>query len=348
MFSPQIKLPQLVQLCRRLALSYSTGIDAKKTWQRESESGIGSFRLNTSKIAHEVAKGQSLAESIKVTGNYFPALFRELVEIGEHTGRLSEVFERLADYYEFVQDLRRTMFRSMIYPALQLFAAVSVIGLLILILGLIPQADGPDAMKFDPTGFGLIGVSGFFKYLAILGVLAGAGAFLYVSVERGWLRIDPLMSLVMHIPALGKFLENMALARLSWALGLGFDTGLDAKRMVRLAMKSSGNPYYSSRSQEVEISVARHGEFHEAFKQVGVFPPEFIDVLRTGEVSGSIGAAMTRMTREYESRARLLGHSLTIVFGFFVGAIVAAIIIYFIFQLAFQYIGMLQNAGGPI
>lgn len=343
MFSPHIPLPQLVQLCRRLALSYSTGIDAKRTWQRESESGMGRLKLNAATVAQEVSKGQSLAESLKATGNFFPPLFRELVEIGEQTGRLSEVFERLAEYYEFVQELRRTMIRSMIYPALQLLAALSVIGLLILILGLIPQAEGPDAIKFDPTGLGLLGVSGFFKYLGILGVLAAATAFMVFSVQRGWLRIDPIMGLVMRIPALGKFLENMALARLSWALGLGFDTGIDAKRMVQLAMRSSGNPYYSSRSQQVQIAVARHGEFHEAFKQAGVFPSEFIDVLRTGEVSGSIGTAMHRMTREYESRARLLGHSLTMVFGFFIGGLVAAFIIYFIFQIALQYIGILNG-----
>lgn len=348
MFSPQIPLPQLVQLCRRLALSYSTGIDAKRTWQRESESGSGALRTNAASVAQEVSRGQSLAEALKSTGAYFPSLFRELVEIGEHTGRLSEVFERLADYYTFVQDLRRTMIRAMIYPALQLLAAIAIIGLLILILGLIPQAEGKDAFKFDPTGFGLLGVSGFIKYLGFLAVLAGAIAFLVFSVQRGWLHIHPIMGFVMRIPALGKFLENMALARLSWALGLGFDTGLDAKRMVRLAMRSSGNPFYSSRSPQVETSIARHGEFHEAFKQAGVFPAEFIDVLRTGEVSGSIGTAMTRMTHEYESRARLLGHSLTIVFGFVVGGLVAAIIIYFIFQLAFQYMGMLYSAGAPI
>lgn len=343
MFSPQIPLPQLVQLSRRLALSYSTGLDAKKTWQRESEAGTGKFRNHAKTIAQEVAKGQSLSEALKATGNYFPPLFLELVEIGEHTGRLSEVFDRVAGYYEFVQELRRTMFRSMIYPALQLLAALSVIGLLILILGLIPQAEGPDAMKFDPTGLGLLGVEGFLKYIGGLAVLGTATGFVYLSVQRGWLRIDPIMGVIMRLPALGKFLENMALARLSWALGLGFDTGLDARRLVRLAMRSSGNPYYQSRSQEVEVSVARHGEFYEAFKQTGVFPTEFIEVLRTGEISGSIGTAMTRMTKEYEGRARLLGHSLAIVFGFFVGGLVAAIIIYFIFQIALQYIGILQG-----
>lgn len=345
MFSPQIPLPQLVQLCRRLSLSYSTGIDAKRTWVRESESGTGKFKLSAATVAQEISKGQSLGEALKAAGSFYPPLFRELVEIGEQTGRLSEVFERLADYYEFVQELRRTMIRAMIWPGLQLAAALGIIGILILVLGLIsPAGQSGESMAFDPTGFGLLGVSGLIKYIGVLAVIAGAIAFMVLSVQRGWLRIDPVMNLVMRLPALGKFLENMALARLSWALGLGYDTGLDAKRMVRLALRSSGNPYYASRSKQVETTIAQHGEFHEAFKQTGVFPAEFIDVLRTGEVSGSIGVAMHRMTREYESRARLLGHTLTVVFGFLVGALVAGIIIYFIFQLFFQYLAILNDA----
>lgn len=344
MFSPHIPLPQLVQLCRRLALSYSTGIEAKRTWQRESESGTGKFRASAGIIFQEVSRGQSLAEALKATGNYFPPLFQELVEIGEQTGRLSEVFERLAEYYEFVQELRRTMIRAITWPAIQLCAALGIVGFMILILGILQPTPSEDMPGFDPTGFGLLGVSGLIKYLGFLAVIGGAIAFTVFAVQRNWLRIDPVMSVVMKIPALGKFLESMALARLSWALGLGFDTGLDARRMVRLAMRSSGNPYYSSRLPQVETAIAQHGEFFNAFKQTGVFPVEFIEVLHTGEVSGSIGTAMSRMTREYESRARLLGNGLTIVFGFAVWALVAAIIIYFIFQMAFQYIGLLENA----
>jgi type II secretory pathway component PulF len=343
MFSPQIPLPQLVQLCRRLALGYSTGIDVKRIWQRESDSGSGRFKSNAAVVMQEVSRGRTLFESLNTAGDYFPPLFRELVEIGEQTGRLSEVFERLAEYYEFVQELRRTMIRAMIWPGIQLMAALGIVGLLILILGLIQPVSSEGTPSFDPTGLGLLGVSGFFKYLGILSVLAGAGLFLLFAIQRGWLRINPLISLVMRLPALGKFLECMALARLSWALGLGFDTGLDARRMVRLAMKSSGNPYYSRHLPAVETSIARHGEFHAAFKQTGVFPAEFIDVLHTGEISGSIGTAMARMTREYESRARLLGNSLTVVFGFLTWAFVAMIIIYFIFRLAMQYIGMLND-----
>ena len=64
MFSPQMPLPQLVQLCRRLALSYSTGIDAKRTWQRESQSGTGKFRTGAAIVLQEVSRGQSLSEAL--------------------------------------------------------------------------------------------------------------------------------------------------------------------------------------------------------------------------------------------------------------------------------------------
>jgi type II secretory pathway component PulF len=344
MFSPQISLSQLVQLCRRLALAYSSGIDLRRIWQREAESARGRAKTIATIVLQEVSRGQSLGQAFNTAGAFYPSLFREMVEVGEQTGRLAEVFERLAQYYEFIQELRRTMIRAMVWPAIQLVVALTVVGLLILVLGIIQPEPSGDMPNFDPTGMGLLGVSGFFKYLALLATIGLTGAFLVFSVQRGWLRIDPIMGVVMRIPVIGKFLECMALARLSWAFGLGFDTGLDARRMVQVALRSSGNPYYSSRLPDVERTIARHGEFHAAFQEAGVFPVEFIDILRIGEMSGSVGQAMERLTREYESRARLLGNSLTVVFGFAVWGMVALLILYFIFQLAMQYIGILERA----
>ena len=96
-------------LCRRLSTVLGAGIDLRTTWQRESERATGHVaRDHFAAIREDVARGESLADALAARGAYFPAIFREMVDVGEQTGHLSEVFAQLADHYEGQDRMRRT------------------------------------------------------------------------------------------------------------------------------------------------------------------------------------------------------------------------------------------------
>lgn len=75
-----------------------------------------------------------------------------MVDVGEKTGRLDEVFIRLAEHYDHVLDLQRTFLQGIAWPMVQLIAALGVIGLLIWIMGILPE--GIDGKPIDILGLG--------------------------------------------------------------------------------------------------------------------------------------------------------------------------------------------------
>ena len=145
LLSPRISTRHLANLCTRLSTSLEAGLDLRKVWGQEAErarSFTARDRLGTVSLA--INRGDSLAECLDSTGDYFPVLFRELARVGEKTGHLGEAFGHLAAHYQNQLALRRLFLVSISWPLLQLVAAVVVIGLLIWILGMIGQFNRHD------------------------------------------------------------------------------------------------------------------------------------------------------------------------------------------------------------
>ncbi len=338
----QIGLKALAQLCRRLAIATEAGIDIRKIWEREAASEPSAMRWRLAKVRDGVAAGQNLTEIFARFGNYFPVLFRELVHVGEQTGSLAEVFARLADYYEHRLTVRRIFLVAMIWPMLQLAGAVMVIGIFILVMGFVGQSQGSSTI--DPLGLGLSGTSGFLTYVVFLGFVGTIVALLIWAMQRGLLWTRPLQHGLMRIPGVGRCLKTLAVARLAWVLHLTLNVEMDLRRVLPLALRSTGNDYYICHTESVVADVVGGYQIHEAFHRTGAFSPDFLDAMEIGEQSGQLVESMGRLSKQYEAQAKTALATLATLVGMGVWAIVAGTIIFFIFRLAFFYIGAINDA----
>ena len=96
-FSPRIRLAPLAQLCHRLAVSAKAGVDDRRTWRGEADRANGSMRRELGEVADGLAVGESIGDALRRTGEYFPPLFRRMVEVGHQTGRDELTYRRLGE-----------------------------------------------------------------------------------------------------------------------------------------------------------------------------------------------------------------------------------------------------------
>ena len=343
LFSPRIKIGPLAALCRRQATALGAGIDVRTVWAREVELARGqAARTRMTGISEAVAGGETLAAALAETGDYFPTLFRELVDVGEQTGHLSEVFARLAENYEDQVKMRRVFLGAIAWPVIQLGIAVLVIGFLIWFMGMI--GDG----KIDPLGFGLVGNTGLAIYATFVAMVAAAISFLIAAVRRGLVWTGPIQRLVLRLPGIGKPLRTLALARLAWSMHLTMKTGMEVRRALRLSLQSTRCVIYTDQVDPIDTQIMAGNSIHEAFLGTGAFPAEFLDVLAVGEQSGRIVESMERLSRQYQDHARTALETLNVIAGFAVWGIVAAIIILMIFRLFGFYLGQINDAMRPL
>ncbi len=341
-FSPRISKKELAALCRRVSTSLEAGVDLRTTWAREAErAGRLATRTRLRQIGDDLNRGQSLPDALADTGDYFPDIFRSLVEVGDKTGHLGEALRQLAEHYEYQLQLRRTFLAAIAWPMLQLIVAICVVGFLIWILGVIGESTGT---TFDILGFGLVGTRGLILYMTFVGCVAGGIALIVRGAQRGLVWTQPIQRAVLKVPVLGGVVETIALSRLAWTLHLTFNAGMEVRRALKISLESANNARYTDQIPAVENSVRQGNSLFETFSTSGEYPPEFLDTLRVGEQSGRVVESMAHLSEQYRDRAAAAMGTLTMLAGFGVWAMVAMVIILMIFRIFSFYLGTIQDA----
>ena len=125
-----------------------------------------------------------MAEGMQASSGYFPPMVVQMVAVGEQTGKLDEVFQRLAEHYEHLSSMQRTFWIGIAWPMFELIFAVLVIGGVIFITGMIAAARGGEAM--DVLGWGLVGTSGAITWFLFCGFVVGGIALGAHALIRGY------------------------------------------------------------------------------------------------------------------------------------------------------------------
>src|SRR3954454_4023317 len=342
LFQPQLSNKSLAEMCHRLAIETDSGIDIRRTWQRETDITHGRVKPYIASIRDAVARGDTLSEALQSTGSVFPPLFLEMARVGEQTGTLSKVFSRLETHYRRQVRAERIFLGAIAWPMFELAFAILIVGGLIWILGVIAQRN--NGQPIDILGFGLIGTRGLIVYCILVTVVVTCVASVVIALNRGMLWTRSLQRAMLQIPAVGNALQRIALARIAWALHLTLNVDIGLRRIVPLALRSTANDYYIRHTDQI-LNIVTAGEpLHVAFASCGAFPSEFIDALAAAEESGRIVESMERLSNRYEEEAESAVKILATILGYVVGACVMAFIVFLIFRLANFYIGTINDA----
>jgi type II secretory pathway component PulF len=337
MFSRRIPLADLIDLCRILRHQLGAGLSLYEVLKKQGERGRRSLRAIAARISDALRQGSRLSDALDQEKDAFPVLFLSLVKLGETTGHLAEIFGELERYYQLELQLRR-QFRSQTFlPIVQFVFAVAIVAGVILILGIInPQ-------KPLLTIFGLGGAAGS---LAFLGVVFGSLALVgisYLVVSRAGRQKTWMDLLLLSTPAVGSCLRAIIMARFTLALQLTLDTGLAITKALRLSLEATGNAYFASQADIIVQSLKNGKPLHESLEASKLFTSDFIEMVVSSELSGSVPEMMRHLALQYQEEAGRKMTMLTRAAGGAVWCCVAGFIIWAIFKLAFIYLGMIEG-----
>ncbi|MFH5802602.1 type II secretion system F family protein [Alienimonas sp. DA493] len=341
MFARRLPLAALARLCRSLATLLDSGVTLLKALSvAGGKAGDPRASRLLGEAAKEIENGRELHEALLVTRG-FPRLFVELVRVAEGTGHLPEVLRALAEHYENLLRMKKAFLSQIAWPVFQLVAAVLVIGLLIWVLGMI--GDG----GFDVLGLGLTGTRGAIIWFGGAGAVALAGFALFQLGRHSmkWRRLfDPLL---LAIPVVGTCLRNFALARFSWAFALTQNAGMDLRHALAASFSATENGAFAAAAEPVWAEVRAGSELSPALRSTNLFPRDYLEMIEVAEASGSIPEMLERIGPDLEADARRSLSALSAAVGWGVWALVAGVIIWMIFSVFSQYVGMVNEFSDP-
>ena len=143
-----LPLTSLIDLCRTLRHSLGAGLTPQRVFRQQAAGGPAGVRPLAARISAMLERGDSVSAAVKEQAGAFPPLFLSLVEVGEETGQLPEIFGELEKYYLMRQKLRRQFRSQSMLPLIQFFLALFIIAFVIFVLGMVAACLIIDLFQF--------------------------------------------------------------------------------------------------------------------------------------------------------------------------------------------------------
>lgn len=340
-FRTRLSVSQLERMCHRLGRSLKAGIPIAQAWSNESRLYHGRQKQSIQQVEADLASGETAADAVAAR-DCFPPMFTEMVQVGEESGRLDQALLRLANHYRNLIRLRRTLMQSLTWPILQAIAVAVVISLFFLIAARLETT-----MQFfrapDVFMLGLSPLGNLALFWAILLVLAAGLLLLVRGVASGLLGQLPAQ-IALRMPLLGHAVRTLALSRFTWSFGTAVDSGMDAGRAIRLAVRSTQNRYYTVHEESIAETIRQGDEFHVALEETNVFPRHLIEAVQFGELTGDLPESLERLSDDYREQSELSLKRISQVTGFLIFCLAAALTGTAVILMYANYLGTLNEA----
>ena len=261
----------------------------------------------------------------------YPGLFSELmvgmIAAGEGGGFLERILLRLAEYSERDYEIQQTVKRETWYPKLLLACSFLIPSVVPLVLY------GFGAWLNSIKGVLLAALLLFIGWMALKKLAPG-------TLSRGPQRaaIDEFK---LRFPYAGKFVRSLAAAKFCRALGALQGAGMGLHRTINLASDACGNEAMARQTRKIIHRLDQGESLTTALTASGQFPPLALQMLATGEASGSIEAQLDKVADFLEADAETAIKKSVQVLGVVVFLLVA-------FYIGMQIIGFYSGYIGNI
>ncbi|HXZ50278.1 MAG TPA: type II secretion system F family protein [Usitatibacter sp.] len=328
---------ELIAFCFHLSQLLNAGVNIIEalTDLRDTVDNPG-FRQVIASLLEDIEGGLKLSEAMANHPYCFDTVFVALVRAGEQSGQLTEVLDKLSENLKWQDEIAAQARKALVYPTIVLAVIIAVI--FVLMIFLVPQlASAFRSMvpKLPPETEIMVKLSAIFVrwWYLLLGVpvAAGVGAWIFARTNDSAQRaID---SLSLRLPVLGPIRQRIILARFSTYFAMLYRSGISVLDCIQICEKIVGNRVMEEGLQRVGRSISEGQGITQAFVATKLFPPLVLRMLRVGETTGGLDAALSNVSyffnREVSERIdrmqQMLGPATTVVLGLLIVAILYSI-----------------------
>lgn len=295
------------------------------------------FREVLASLIEAIEGGATLSGAMEGFPKVFDRVMVSLIRAGEQSGRLTEVFRNLSESLKWQDEQIAQTVRVLIYPVL---IGVMVVGLVFFLMTyLVPQLVTFINVMNEELPLHtriLIQVSEIFVdywHVILIAPVLLAGAAMYVS------RVNPSVRYMidaykLRVWLFGPLLKKTILARLANYFALLYASGITVLDCLRISQAIVGNQAISEALRRAGQQIADGSSIGDSFEYAGLFPPLVLRMLRVGENTGALEAALLNVSYFYsrdvkesvERLQALLGPVMTLLLAFVLGWIMFSVL----------------------
>ncbi len=263
------------------------------------------FKNILGSILDDIRSGGSFSQAITKHPKAFNEIYCRTISVGEETGNMEVVLERMADYLEKQSQTMQKVKKALTYPVMVM--SVGVIVVFILITVVMPQLLGMfSALDVElplPTRI-LIGITEFVTSYTLYIVIAGAsiGALLIWAVKQpvGKRIIDRVR---LSMPLIGPPALMGELGRFARTLSVMIGAGLKLQETMEMLPHATTNMVFRDALNKVNQQLLLGEGLSDPMSRISLFPPLMVQMVAVGEESNSLDFTMGVVADFFETSA---------------------------------------------
>lgn len=337
-FHRRVPVAVLALFTRRLATLVAASVPIHEALSAlHSQEQHPELRALLGRVKGRVAEGAPLARALSEEAQVFSSTYVAMVAAGEASGALDNILQRLADFLERQEEMRRTVTGALAYPLLMTVVGSGV--MIFLLAFVIPKitgvfADNRTALPLLTVA--LLTVSSLLRkgwWLLVLVAVVASEGYRRLARRESFLAVRDRKLLV--IPVVGNLIRTLALARFARILSLMLGSGVPLLRALEISAEAVSNRAFQAVLSEARTTVIEGGSLSAALSRAPLFPPLLTHLIAVGERSGTLETTLETAGQNFEREftaatsrlMALLEPLLVLAMGLAVGLVVIAVLL---------------------
>ncbi|MBA4031142.1 MAG: pilus assembly protein PilC [Planctomyces sp.] len=327
---------QLCTFTRQLSTLQDAGLPILRSLRiLEVQAKPGALKNSLMGVIEDIESGSTLSEAMGKQPKAFDNLYVNMVKAGEAGGALEVILQRLAEFKERQQSLKRKVQGAMIYPAAVITVATLIVGFIMYwIIPKFKKIFDDFGTKLPMMTEVLIGTSSAVVNYWYLGPVIPISIWLLIKIikknKTGAFVVDWLS---LRIPMLGLILKKSIVARTCRTLGTLVASGVPILEALAITRDTAGNAVFVKAFEHVNAAIREGESMAVPMRETKIYDEIVVNMVDVGEETGALDNMLYKVADVYDEEVGVLVEGLinmleplmVVVLGLIVGFIVIAL-----------------------
>lgn len=312
----KIKNKHKVIFTKKLTTMVKSGLPILKTLRMlEEQTENKNFRVVAKQIRRTVEGGATLSEAFSLHDKVFDPVYINLLKAGESSGKLTVFLERLVIHLEKIEKIRRKVKGALMYPAILIVVAVSVITLMLVkVVPIFQQMFSSMGNELPGPTQLIVNVSEFVRSSG--GLILLVSIIATVVILRKLKRSSPSFKerydkLILRVPLIGDVVIKSTLSKIAMISSNLSAAGVSVVETLNIVAKSVQNVVFLQAFDGIKKGINEGKSLSKLYSENEVFPPTFWQMIAVGEETGRIDEMLNAVANYYEEEFDLVVDRLT-------------------------------------
>ncbi len=312
----KVKIKYITQFARQLSTLQDAGLPILRSLRiLEEQQKSGTFKRVIGYVADDIEGGSTLSEAMSRYPRTFDRLFTGMVAAGETGGVLDLILARVADFMEKAQKLKSRVKSAMVYPAVVLTAAFTI--LLLLMKYVIPQfktvLEEMVSGDLNVVTTTVLGISNWiakeYGWAVIIGIPFGFILLLRIirKFRAGRYVLD---SIKLKLPVMGQLTNRVSVTRWTRTLGTLISAGVPILDAITVTRETAGNEVFANMLNNVHNSIRQGDTFAGPLRQSKTVDLIVSNMVAVGEETGDLDKMLLKVADNFDEQVDVLVASL--------------------------------------